>query len=127
MKKILLIDDDLDMVEAQRIILESNGYEVVTAFDADSGFEKVILHSPDLIILDIMMTALDDGFQLAYRLRKDKDLCDIPILIISSIRDKTDFEFDRKKDEAYMPVDKFLEKPVSPEKLLKEIDYLLYP
>ena len=64
MPKILLIDDDADIVEAVKIVLESKGYTVITANEGDAGYKKAETERPDLVILDVMMKTKDQGFQI---------------------------------------------------------------
>jgi len=71
--RILLIDDDLDFVEATKIVLESKPYEVIVAYDGDDGLRKAKEKNPDLIILDVIMP-VKDGFATAAQLKKDPEL-----------------------------------------------------
>lgn len=121
MAKILLIDDDADFTEAVKIVLERNGYDVVSSATRESGMEAVKKETPDLIILDVMMEQPDDGFTLAHDLRKDG--VKTPILMLSSVGTVTGMTFD--KDSDMVPVDAFEEKPIRPEVLLNKVKELL--
>jgi len=123
--KILLIDDDLGYVKSITAILESKEYIVDTAHDRKSAMEKIEKIKPDLILLDIMMDRLDDGFTLCYRLKHDSELKKIPILTISAITEKTGFKFSPATDGEYFEADDYMEKPVKPSDLLERIEKLL--
>ena len=111
--RILIVDDDGDLVAAIKIVLEGSGYEVVTAFDRAEGMEKLKEQKPDLVILDVMMTAWQDGFEMAREVKKDDQFKDIPILMLSGVGDKTGMDFKSESgDEEWLPVDVFLDKPV---------------
>ena len=120
-KTILVIDDDIDLVEIIRVTLENQGFRVVDAQSGARGLELARSGAPDLILLDVMMGTIDEGFQVAYQLRNDPDTRDIPILMLTAVGDQTGFEFDPDKDHEFLPVDEFLEKPVSPRKLVDMI------
>ncbi len=130
-QKILIIDDDPDIVEAMRMPLEANSYYVITASCGKEGRKKAKDEVPDLIILDVMMETDTEGFHVAYELRSDekdseyKKCREIPILMITAISQKKGMKFSPEKDEAFLPVDDFLEKPVQPKDLLKKVAELL--
>jgi CheY-like chemotaxis protein len=117
-RTILVIDDDIDLVEIIRMTLENEGYEVIDAQSGTRGLELAETNNPDLILLDVMMDELDEGFQVAYKLRHGDGTRDIPILMLTAVADQTGFEFDPGKDADFLPVNEFLEKPVSPRKLV---------
>ncbi len=120
-KKILLIDDDKDIIESMKIVLESEGYEVVWALDGKTGYELFQKENPDLIILDVMMNTVDEGFQVAYKIRNSEKHPDVPIIMATSISEKTGFSFDKNKDDEYLPVNEFLEKPIDPKVLIDKV------
>jgi DNA-binding response OmpR family regulator len=127
--KILIIEDDPDMVTALRMPLEAEDYEVFTASSGEEGLEKVKGIEPDLIILDVMMETTTAGFQVSLKLRSpesDSEYAryrDIPILILTAIHTTTSLRFG--PDEAYLPVDDFVEKPVDPDDLLDKVRTLI--
>ena len=123
--RILIVDDDLDYVKSIRAVLESKEYTVDTAHDKESAMEKIRKVKPDLILLDIMMDRLDDGFTLCYRLKHDPELREISILTISAITEKTGFKFSPATDGEYFEADDYVEKPVKPSDLLQRIEKLL--
>lgn len=120
-KKIMIIDDDIDLVEAMRITLESDGYEVIDAQEGQKGLEILKEQKPDLLILDVMMGTLDEGFHIAYQIRNDEEIKEIPILMVTAVGAQTGFEFDKQRDEDFLPVNEFIEKPVNPQVLLDSV------
>ncbi len=120
-KKILIIDDDIDLVEAMRITLEGAGFEVLDAQDGLSGLELARKENPDLILLDVMMGTQDEGFHVAYQIRQDTHLKTIPVVMLTAVGQETGFHFDKDKDEDFLPVDVFLEKPVAPQRLIEVV------
>jgi len=129
MPKILVIEDDADMVTAIRMPLEANDYEVYEAATGEEGLQKVKEIEPDLIILDVMMETTTAGFQVSLQLRSPDPQSeyaayrDIPIVILTAIHTTTSLRF--APDEEYLPVDVFLDKSVDPDKLLSTVDELL--
>ena len=117
-KKIMIIDDDIDLVEAMRITLETDNYDVIDAQEGQKGLEILKKEKPDLLILDVMMGTLDEGFHIAYQIRNDDEIKDIPILMVTAVGAQTGFEFDMQRDEDFLPVNEFIEKPVNPQVLL---------
>ena len=124
MAKILIVDDDADLVEAMKVVLEGNGFEVLSAYEGDEGFELAERERPDLIILDVMMKTKDEGFQVSYKLKHDPELSKIPILLLTSIGRETGFTFG-KEDEDYLVAEDFAEKPIKPGELLQRVKRLL--
>jgi len=120
-KKIMIIDDDIDLVEALRLTLEDAGFEVIDAQDGKKGLEKMVTEKPDLVILDVMMGTQDEGFHIAYQMRSNEEIKDIPIIMLTAVGQETGFSFDKEKDEDFLPVEEFLEKPVDPDKLVEVV------
>ncbi|MCZ7554844.1 MAG: response regulator [Bacteroidia bacterium] len=116
MPTIALIDDDPDIVEANRLLLESHGYRVVTAGCVDEAIKIVSHEKPDLIILDVMMQEADDGFYLASRFRRGG--LTVPIIMLTSLTRAIGFNFG---ESASVPIQEFLEKPTAPAVLLEKI------
>ena len=129
MKKILVIDDDVQLVDMVKTLLESVGYEVYYAYQAEKGIEKARATIPDLILLDVMFAGPPgpDGFEVSRQLPKDPDLKNIPVIILSGVRKAMELPFKFEPDETWMPVKAFIEKPVKPDKLLGEIEKVLGP
>lgn len=125
-KTILIVDDDDDICLSVKTLLESQNYIVETASTKEEGLAKFLSVKPDLAILDVMMTTWQDGFELSRQLKKDPDLKDTPILMLTGVENKTGFEFKSAAgDEEWLPVEGFLDKPVEPEVLLAEVEKLL--
>ena len=83
--KIMIVDDDVDLTKALQITLESQQYTVSTAADRTEGMEKIKAEKPDLLILDVMMTTWQDGFEMARELKKDPELKDMLILMLTAV------------------------------------------
>jgi CheY-like chemotaxis protein len=124
--KVLIVDDDLDLSKALKVMLESENYCVSAVSDSTAGMEKVRSERPDLIVLDVMMSSWQDGFEMARELKKDSQYKDIPILMMTGVKDKTGIDFKSTAgDPTWCPVDGFLDKPVEPDVLLAEVGKLL--
>jgi len=127
--KILVIDDDPDFTDAVTPILESALYNVIAAADAKEGKEKIFAEKPDLILLDIMMDSLFDGFSLCHAIKTSKEykeFKDIPIIFISAVKEKTGSRFQFKGEEQGLAgPDDYIDKPVKPDDLIARIERLL--
>jgi len=122
--KILLVDDDVDFVEATKTILESKPYEVIVAYEGDEGLRKAREKNPDLIILDVIMP-VKDGFTAAEQLKKDPQLSKIPVLMLTAFvttGQETSIPFSRGLT---LETEDYIDKPVSPEELLARVEKLL--
>jgi len=125
--KILIIDDDPDLVESIRITLEANNYQVFSAGNGTDGLKMVKEVNPDLIILDVMMDSITEGFQVSQKIRSRdpqsefRDYAQIPILMITAVSQKMNMSFSPEEDGDYLPVDEFVEKPIRLEALLEKI------
>ena len=129
MAKILIIDDDPDMVLAARLCLEGAGHTVIEAGSGTEGLEIIAQEVPDLIVLDVMMDTTTEGFHLALALRSpDPDseyaaFRDIPIILLTAIHTTSPVRLD--PDDDYLPVDAFIDKPIEPDDLVQRVDQLL--
>ncbi len=121
MAKILIIDDDIDIVEAIGILLRTFGHETDSAFNKIEGEKKVESFKPDLIILDVMMEEADDGMVLARDLRSKG--FEKPIIMLTSLGSVTGYSVGN--EEGILPVDVFHEKPISPDQLISTVKKLL--
>jgi CheY-like chemotaxis protein len=127
LKKILIIDDDTDMVEAMKIALESVGYNVNSAPNGTLGLQELLNVKPDLVILDVMMETDTEGFNVAWAIRSDDEnskytaFKNIPILMITAVGQEKKMKFDPKKDQDFLPVNDFVEKPVRPADLIAKV------
>jgi CheY-like chemotaxis protein len=129
MAKILIIDDDPDIVATVSMCLEGAGHTVVSAKNGIEGVEMIQDDRPDLIILDVMMDTPTEGFQLALKLRNPDPSSDfgafrdIPILMLTAIHSTTPLRFEQDVD--YLPVELFVDKPIDPDDLLGKVDWVL--
>jgi DNA-binding response OmpR family regulator len=119
--KILIIDDDPDMVEAGRYVLEREGHAVASAPNVEAGLKALDETEPDLLILDVMMEEADDGLVFARRVRRKG--VTVPILMLTSVNRAMGLTIG--KDEEMVPVDEFVEKPVDPAVLVAKVERLL--
>ncbi len=119
MAKILVIDDEVQLVQMVQIRLEANGYDIVTAYDGEEGIEKVKSENPDLIILDIMMPKMN-GFEACKILKNDPKYSKIPIIFLSAKVQEEDLEIGKAKG-----ADAFVKKPFETPDLLAKIKELL--
>ncbi|MHC4728222.1 MAG: response regulator [Planctomycetota bacterium] len=124
--KIMIVDDDPDYINVVKTILEREKYTVVTAGDKTEGMEKIRAEKPDLAILDVMMNAWQDGFEMSRQLKKDPQFKNMPVLMLTAVENRTGISFKSTAgDPTWLPVDVFLDKPVEPEVLLSEVKKLL--
>jgi two-component system alkaline phosphatase synthesis response regulator PhoP len=129
MAKILIVDDDPDIVLCARLGLERAGYTTIEARNSKEALEKVKIERPDLIILDAMMDSTTDGFQVALKLHSPDpaseyaDFGNVPILMVTAIHSTTPIRFGPDVD--YLPVNAFVEKPVQPDVLVEKVKSLL--
>jgi DNA-binding response OmpR family regulator len=123
--RILIIDDDRDYADALRMVLENDGYEVDHALNAGDGRRLAKDGKPDLIILDVMMERHTDGFDLCKDLKNDDECRTIPIIIVTSVTEKTGFKFSPETDGEYLPADDYISKPVAVTELLSRVRRLL--
>jgi CheY-like chemotaxis protein len=132
-EKILLVDDDVDLVDALRLVLENNGYTVVVAQDAESGLTKADAERPDLILLDVMMPDSTEGFGYIWKLRQRGEpyFQNVPIIMLTAIQERTGLLFYPESAEGTfkagerVPVQEFLDKPIDPARLLKSVQEVL--
>jgi len=126
--EILLVDDDRDFRDALQIILENHGYTVRTAGNRPDALEALKVKRPDLIILDVMMTTDTEGFDLAYEIRKEYGVGDLPIILLTSflekVRQQGPDQFQHIMGEAW-PARWLFEKPVDTKKLIAKIEGIL--
>ncbi len=121
MPKILIVDDDPDIVDAGRLVLEREGYEVVGAPNRADGMKQLEESKPDLLILDVMMEEPDDGLRMAREIRKSGNT--VPIIMLTSVNAAMGLNID--KDGEIVPVDEFQPKPVEPQTLVAKVKKLL--
>ena len=129
MKKIYIVDDDRDIVESISMVLQGSGYETAAQYDDNDLTANVKAYAPDLVILDVMFPEDESaGFRMARELRADEALAKIPVLMLSAINERGLYPgkfSDHDRDDSYLPVDAFVEKPISPDALLAKLAGLL--
>lgn len=118
--RVLLVDDDPDFIEANTIILEASGFEVLTASSGAEGMRRVEEDKPDIVVLDVMMENTDEGFAVARNIRR-KLHSDVPIIMLTSVSQATGYTYKPEEHPDFFPVDLFLEKPVPPTTLVQKI------
>lgn len=120
-KKVLIIDDDADFVESIENLLEARGYEVVSASNGKEGVEVAKKEKPNLIILDVMMTTKDEGFNVARQLNELDGVKGTPVVMVTGVRREMNLPFGFEPDQTWLPVKQVLEKPIKPETILKAV------
>jgi CheY-like chemotaxis protein len=125
MKRVYIIDDDRDIVDSMTIVLKSNQYDALAQYDDEDVEAKVKAANPDLIILDVMFPEDSSaGFKIARRLKAVPELAKIPIIMLSAVNEKGIYMgrfTSHDLDESWLPVNLFLDKPVSPKALIEKV------
>jgi CheY-like chemotaxis protein len=121
MSKVLVVDDDRDLVESIKAILESGGHEVSCAFCGREGIAAAKEWKPDVMVLDVMMTHDTEGFETVKKLREDPETRELPVVMLTGIRRAKRLPFRFEPDPDWLPVIAVLEKPVRPDELLKHV------
>ena len=127
MARIMIVDDDVELASSLAGVLKSEGYDVETTDNVADGYDRVVEVKPDLAILDIMFP--EDpaaGFDLARRIRSEKSMSDIPVILLTAVNQELPMDFSAKDiDDDWMPVQDFVEKPPNIAELLEKIKKLL--
>jgi len=121
-KKILCIEDEREMIDLMRLILERKGFEFIGAEGGTRGLELVEQEQPDLILLDLMMAEMD-GWEVYRQLKADKKLKDLPVIVVTAKAQS----IDKVLGLHIAKVDDYLTKPFSPQDLLRSIERVLQP
>ena len=121
--RILVIDDDPVFAKATKAVLEAHGYQVDTADDGEAGLTRMGQQKPDLVLLDVMMAWALDGVNVSREMMARKELWDIPIIMVTSIR-STEHRATFPQDE-YLHIDSWLDKPCPPARLVAEVEQTL--
>ena len=125
MARILLVDDDTDLVARNRAALEADGHAVATAATTAEGLAAARRDTPDVVVLEAMLAGSTAGFDLARTLAHDFPA--LPLIMLSRVDEViSDRELaTQDRDDGWMPVARFMEKPVAPDVLVYEVDHLL--
>jgi CheY-like chemotaxis protein len=127
--KIFVIDDDPDFIKIVSLMLESKSYDVVAAENPKDAMKKLVVEKPDLILLDIMMDSLFDGYSMCNEIKtseKFQELKDTPIIFVSAVKEKAGSRFNFETDrQGLVGPDDYIDKPVHPEDLYMRIEKLL--
>jgi two-component system, OmpR family, alkaline phosphatase synthesis response regulator PhoP len=123
--KVLIVDDDVEFAESNRDLLEAYGYEVAVAHDGQSGLKLARETRPDLMVLDVMMTTHTEGLDVARRIHESPELRDMAVLLVTGVTTALGVSGKLDPDAAWLPVDRVLEKPIPPERLIREIERVL--
>ena len=123
-KIILLVDDDIDLLEQNKLILEKKGFEVTIAESGKEGYEKFLEIEPDAAIVDLMMEEPDSGFILCHRIKRTEHGKKIPVFILTSATYETGFKFSATTEEEkeWIKSDGVLNKPVSVDELISKLE-----
>lgn len=122
-KKILLVDDDADFVEATKLILESKSYDVVVSYDGKEGLKKVQTEEPNLIILDVMMPEMD-GYEVCAKLKSDPRFKHIPVLLLTAVGEAISTTKYTKEMGMKIEADDYIPKPVELNELVERVENL---
>ena len=123
-KKILLVDDDIDLLEQSKLSFESKGYEVFTAENVDEGWQTFQKERPEAVVIDLIMEEHDSGFILSYKIKKDEYGKNIPVFILTSATYLTGYKFGVSTDEEkeWIYCDEIINKPAVTENLIEKIE-----
>jgi len=121
MKKILIVEDEIELADATKALLESEGYAVITAHDGAEGYQAARREKPDLVLLDVMMAHDSEGIEVARQLNEDPETRRIPVILLTGIRKVKNLPFTFEPDEDWLPVKAVVEKPAKPERLLRTV------
>lgn len=124
-KKILIIDDDVAFIESNKDLLEAFGYEVYSAYDGQSGLDVARNVTPDVIILDMMMATDTEGFEVARRVNDISEMQNTKILLITGATHALHLPAPLQPDKTWLPVDRVLEKPIAPDRLIAELERVI--
>jgi CheY-like chemotaxis protein len=123
--KVLVVDDDVSFIESIRDLLDAYGYVVLSAQDGASGIEVAKVERPDVMILDVMMKTDTEGLDVARRVRDIPELAGMGVVLVTGVTKALHLPRDLAPDEHWLPVDRVLEKPVSPDMLIRELERVL--
>jgi two-component system response regulator MprA len=131
-KKILIVDDDVDLVHTLARVLETGGYAVARAHNARDGLRRLLEEKPDLLLLDVMMETDTAGFEMVYQIRsrrtgsRYRSFQELPIILLTAINQATNSRFSLNERDSFLPqIQDFLTKPVRVEDLLAKVEMAL--
>jgi len=129
-KRLLMIDDDVNLCDVFRLVCEAKGYAFHAAHSAEDGLRKIAEITPDLILLDVIMEDFVAGFRVLSELRANPSSAyarfrRIPIIMLTSVTTRTALDFSERVGTSLLPVDAFVEKPVKPAEMLARIEEVL--
>ena len=119
-KKILLVDDDPDFVDAVKVVVEEGGYEVAVAYGGQEGLDLVPEFKPDLIVLDVMMPEVN-GHDVCQKLKGNPETAEIPVILLTAVASRVAHSGYTHRDMLESPAEDYISKPVEPEVLLGRI------
>ncbi len=120
--RILIVDDDVDFAQSNKDLLEPFGYEVHVAHEGHAGLELAKKILPDVMILDVMMATDTEGFEVARKIPESVELRDMKVLLVTGMAQALHLPRGLEPDDTWLPVDRVLEKPIQPRRLIKEIE-----
>ncbi len=124
MARILIVDDDPDIVESVAMVLRKNNHEVIEAYGGEEGLEKAKKEKPDAIILDVMMPD-KDGYEVCKELKADANYSDIPILLLTAVVSQIPSTSYTHRMGMETEADDYVDKPVEPSELVRLVERLL--
>ena len=125
-KKILMIDDDPDILRSFHVILESRGYEVISSTNGKEGYIKLKEEKPDLLILDVMMNTNLEGYNLLHTIKKEQQYREMPIILLTGIMDRLGVNLvSGVEDDSLFPNVRYQDKPVDPALFIEMINEML--
>ena len=118
MKKILLIDDDQDLLRSFQVALENQGFAVFTAVNGQDGYKMIQNEAPDLLVLDVMMDTNLEGYNLLHKIKKENRYMDLPVILLTGMSSQLGVNlYSGVDDETMFPNVHFQDKPVDPIRL----------
>ena len=124
MPKILVVDDDPDLVETVSMMLEAQNHEVIPAYGGIEGLQKLRSERPDLVVLDIMMPD-KDGFEVCKEMKADPQLADIPVLLLTAVASQMSSTRYTPRMGMETEADDYIDKPVEPDEIVRRVEKLL--
>ncbi len=127
-KIIMVVDDDIDVQDFCRIVLEREDYRVITFSSSESALEFLSSNIPSVIITDLMMGGIDEGIQFVNKVREfNDDKAKIPIIMITGINSKLGYDMSPRSEEEkkQMKIDEFISKPLNPKQLISALKKLV--